>query len=88
MKVLNTAIPAGLNMPTGKVGRKWTKVYIDNLGEFIELMQIHTARYEVAGGGTVERVLTTANVRWIRWQDRKVHLLSNGVVVAKGKLPS
>ena len=87
MKVLNTAIPVGLDMPTGKVGRKWTKVYIDNLGEFIGLMQVDTIRYEF-GGGTVECVVTPANVRWIRGQDLKVHLLSNGVVVAKGKLPS
>lgn len=88
MKVLNTAIPVGLNMPTGKVGRKWTKVYIDNLGEFIGLMQVHTIRYEF-GGGTVECVVTPANVRWIRGQrGNKVHLISNGVVVAKGKLSS
>ena len=87
MKVLNTAIPVGLDMPTGKVGRKWTKVYIDNLGEFIGLMQVDTIRYEF-GGGTVECVVTPANVRWIRGQDLKVHLLSNGVVVAKGKLSS
>lgn len=88
MKVLNTAIPVGLNMPTGKVGRKWTKVYIDNLGEFMELMQIDSVRHKAIGGGTVECVVTPANVRWIRGQDLKVHLLSNGVVVAKGKLPS
>ena len=87
MKVLNTAIPVGLNMPTGKVGRKWTKVYIDNLGEFIGLMQVDTIRYEF-GGGTVECVVTPANVRWIRGQDLKVRLISNGVVVAKGKLSS
>ena len=87
MKVLNTAIPVGLDMPTGKVGRKWTKVYIDNLGEFIGLMQVDTIRYEF-GGGTVECVVTPANVRWIRGQDLKVHLLSNGVVLAKGKLSS
>ena len=87
MKVLNTAIPVGLDMPTGKVGRKWTKVYIDNLGEFVGLMQVDTIRYEF-GGGTVECVVTPANVRWIRGQDLKVRLISNGVVVAKGKLPS
>lgn len=87
MKVLNTAIPTGLTMPTGKVGRKWTKVYIDNLGEFMELMQIDGMRCEF-DGGTVECVVTPANVRWIRRQDLKVHLLSNGVVVAKGKLSS
>ena len=87
MKVLNTAIPVGLDMPTGKVGRKWTKVYIDNLGEFIGLMQVDTIRYEF-GGGTVECVVTPANVRWIRGQDLKVYLISNGVVLAKGKLSS
>lgn len=83
MKVLNTAIPAGLTMPTGKVGREWTKVYIDNLVEFIELMQIDTMRYERIW----ECVVTNANIRLVRRQDLKVHLLSNGVVVAKGKLP-
>lgn len=86
MKVLNTAIPAGLRLPTGKVGREWTKVYIDNLGEFLELMRVDTMRYEF-GGGTVECAVTDANIRWARWQDLKVKLLSNGVVVAKGKLP-
>lgn len=39
------------------MGRKWTKVYIDNLGEFIGLMQVDTIRYEF-GGGTVECVVT------------------------------
>lgn len=90
MKVLNTAIPAGLSIPTGKVGREWTKVYIDNLGEFLELMRVDTMRYEF-GGGTMECAVTDANIRWVRWwvrwQDLKVKLLSNGVVVAKGKLP-
>lgn len=86
MKVLNTAIPAGLSMPTGKVGRKWTKVYIDNLGEFIELMQIDTMRFDYVGG-TVERKVTPIMLAWVRWKDLKVHLLSNCVVVAKGKLP-
>lgn len=89
MKVLNTAIPAGLTMPTGKVGRKWTKVYIDNLGEFIELMQIDTMRleFEFFGHRIMECAVTNANIRLVRRQDLKVHLLSKGVVVAKGKLP-
>ncbi len=86
MKVLNTAISALLGLPTGKVGREWTKVYIDNLGEFLELMRVDTMRYEF-GGGTVECAVTYANIRWVRWQDLRVKLLSNGVVVAKGKLP-
>ncbi len=71
-------------MPTGKVGREWTKVYIDNLGEFLELMRVDTMRYEF-GGGTVECAVTDANIGWVRWKGLKVKLLSNGVVVAKGK---
>ncbi len=88
MKVLNTAIPVGLNMPTGKVGRKWTKVYIDNLGEFIELMQIDSVRHKAIGGGTDQYGVSVVAVQGVRLCDLKVKLLSNGVVVAKGKLPS
>ena len=87
MKVLNTAIPFGLNMPTGKVGRKWTKVYIDNLGEFVGLMRVDTIQFEF-GGGTMECGISVVAVEWVRHRDLKVHLISNGVVVAKGKLPS
>ncbi len=86
MKVLNTAIPAGLNMPTGKVGREWTKVYIDDLGEFIELMQIDTMRIKGSEEGALYPVLNSV-VAWVRSRNLKVKLLSNGVVVAKGKLP-
>lgn len=86
MKVLNTAIPTGLNMPTGKVGRKWTKVYIDNLGEFIELMRIDTLT--VAGGTTRWPITCTTVIDIVRQRGNKVRLISNGVVVAKGKLSS
>lgn len=61
-------------------------MYIDNLGEFLELMQVGTMRYEF-GDCTVECAVTNANIRWVRWQDLKVHLIRKGVVVAKGKLP-
>lgn len=87
MKVLNTAIPAGLSMPTGKVGRKWTKVYIDNLGEFVELMQIDTMRIKESDEDALYPVLNSVEVKWACYYDLKVKLLSNGVVVAKGKLP-
>ena len=71
-------------MPTGKVGRKWTKAYIDNLGEFIELMQIDTMRFD---GRPKDVGLDSLMLRWVRYYDLKVELLSKGVVVAKGKLP-
>lgn len=84
MKVLNTVIPAGLNLPTGKVGRKWTEVYIDNLGEFAHLIDVDRIRL---AGGTTEWPFYWRSVNLVRQQDLEVHLISNGVVVAKGKLP-
>ena len=89
MKVLNTAIPAGPSMPTGKVGRKWTKVYIDNLGEFVDLMQIDTMRIKGSDEDALYPVLDSVvvEVKWVSYYDLKVELISKGVVVAKGRLP-
>lgn len=87
MKVLNTATPAGLSMPTGKVRREWTKVYIDNLGEFLELMRVDYMRIKGFDEDDLYPVRDNSLVEWVRYHDLKVKLLSNGVVVAKGKLP-
>lgn len=85
MKVRNTVIPVGLKMPTGKVGREWTKVYIDNLGEFIELMRVDSMR--IKGSDDLYPVRNNSLVKWARYHDLKVELFSKGVIVAKGKLP-
>lgn len=86
MKVRNTAIPVGLSMPTGKVGREWTKVYIDKLGEFIDLMRIDSMRFWYCDQPKVVGI-NAQTLQLVRYHDLKVELLSKGAVVAKGRLP-